>query len=72
MEVMLLHNSLKTHTDLTIPFSNGVTLHLPDGFGGPKCVCGWVKFPKYTCLVAQLGQQLLEKQILKIILDILG
>ena len=34
MEVMLLHNSLKTHTDLTIPFSNGVTLHLPDGFGG--------------------------------------
>ena len=41
-----------------------------NGFGGPKCVCGRIKFPKYVCLVAPLGEQLVEKQILKI-LDIL-
>ena len=44
---------------------------LPNGFGKPKCVCRQVKFPKYVCLVTQLGKQLLEKQILKIILDII-
>ena len=31
-------------------------------------VCLQVKFPKYVSLVARLGKQLLEKQILKIIL----
>ena len=30
----------------------------------------WVKFPKYVCLVVLLGKHFLEKQILKIILDI--
>ena len=30
-----------------------------------------VKLPKYVCLVAQLGEQLFGKQILKIVLDIL-
>ena len=35
------------------------------------CVYRRAKFPKYVCLVAWLGEQLLKKQILKIILDIL-
>lgn len=29
------------------------------------------KFPKYVCLVARLGEQPFENQILKIVLDIL-
>ena len=37
----------------------------------PKCVCGRVKFPKCVCLVTRLGKQLLVKQSLKIILDII-
>ena len=37
---------------------------------GNQSVCGRVKFPKYVCLVAQLGEQLLEKQTLKTIFDI--
>ena len=50
---------------------SGVTKHSPDGFGQTKYVFGWIKFPKCVCLVAQLGKQLPEKQILKIIIDIL-
>ena len=41
--------------------TSGVTLHSPNGFGQPKCVCGQAKFPKYVCLVVQLGKQLLKK-----------
>ena len=36
-----------------------------------QSVCRWEKFQKYVCLVTQLGKQILEKQILKTILDIL-
>ena len=28
-----------------------------------------VKLPKYVCLIARLGEQLFEKQILKIVLE---
>ena len=52
--------------------SSGVTEHSPDNFGRQKCVYRRVKNPKYVCLVTQLDEQLLEKQILKIILDILS
>ena len=51
-------------------YISGASQHLPGGFRGPNCVCRWVKIQKYICLVALLGKQLLEKQILKIILDI--
>ena len=51
--------------------ASGVAYHSRDGFGRPKYVCGRVKFSKYVRLVAQLGKQLPEKQILKIIRDIL-
>ena len=50
---------------------SGVTQHLPNSSGQPKHVCGQVKCPKHVCLVAWLGEQLLEKQILKIILEVL-
>ena len=53
------------------PTVSGVTQHFPYGFERPKCVCEQVKFPKYVCLVAQLGEKLLEKQIMKFILNIL-
>ena len=39
--------------------------HLLDGFERPKSACGQIKLPKYVCLVDRLGEQLLEKQILK-------
>ena len=55
---------------LDLPLFSGVTNHWPDGFEQPKCVCRRVKIPKYVCLVARLGEQLLEKQVLKFILDI--
>ena len=55
---------------LVLPSQVIMYLHMYS-FGWPKCVSRWVKFPKYVCLVARLGKQLLEKQILKIILDIL-
>ena len=40
------------------------------GFGRPESVSWKVKFPKYVCLVAQLGKEFLEKQILKIVISI--
>ena len=52
--------------------NSGITWYSLDGLGWPKCICGWVKFPKYVHLVTPMGKkQLFEKQILKINLDIL-
>ena len=62
-------NSKKTLI-LDWPLFSDVTYHWPDGFEQPKYVCRRVKIPKYVCLVARLGEQLLEKQVLKFILDI--
>ena len=60
----------------SIPYSipsigSRVTYHSPNGFGRPKYVCGLVRFPKYVCFVARLGKQLLEKQVLKIVINLL-
>ena len=66
-------SSLKNmkNTEKTSGFLSGVTQHLSHSFGQPKCDCRQVKFPKYVCLVTRLGEQLLEKQILTFVLDIL-
>ena len=58
-------------TDPWCMYSHWCNVTLARLFGWSKCACGWVKFQKYVCLVAWLGEQLLEKQILKIILVIL-
>ena len=41
--------------------ASGITYHSPNGFGQPKYVCGQVQFPEFVSLVAQLGEELLEK-----------
>ena len=59
------------NTEAIIRFPQWCNQHMPHGFGQPNCVCRQVNIPKYVCLVTQLGEQLLEKQILKFAVDIL-
>ena len=69
-QLVLFHWS-NSNGSIDVKMNAVCNLRLAQWFGRPKCFSVGVKFP-YVCLVARQGEQLLEKQILKINLDSLS